>query len=186
MKRRSLTIAQWMGLTAILAVNAALVRSFVVHEMFYGGILLFIALQVGLWCLLHSRGRHLRFWLGFEVSGMTAVLVLFSCELFPGSPLNRLVMSYTEIAVNLAFTHLPTPLADHFDEHLDQLLAVAYFVPELVVVLLGGMIAACLFPRGLTVCSIILMQRRWPVAEDSGRGPYASHRPAAGASARSC
>lgn len=38
----------------------------------------------------------------------------------------------------------------------------------------------------LTVCSIILMQRRWPVDEDSGRGPYASHRPAAGASDRSC
>ena len=38
----------------------------------------------------------------------------------------------------------------------------------------------------LTVCSIILMQRRWPVDEDSGRGPYASHRPDAGASDRSC
>jgi RNA polymerase sigma factor (TIGR02999 family) len=29
---------------------------------------------------------------------------------------------------------------------------------------------------GLTVCSIILMQRRLSVGVDSGRGPYASHR----------
>jgi hypothetical protein len=55
-----------MGLTAVLAVNAGLVRAFVVQEMFYGGILIFIALQVGLWLLLRSRGRVRGFWLGFE------------------------------------------------------------------------------------------------------------------------
>jgi len=137
-----------MGLTAVLAVNAALVRAFVVEEMFYGGILIFIALQVGLWCLVHSRGRLRRFWLGFEISGIAAVLLLFSCELFPGSPLNRLVMSYTDIAVNLGFSRLPTPLADHLDDHWDLFLAVVYFVPELVAALLGGMIAACLVRMG--------------------------------------
>jgi hypothetical protein len=132
-----------MGLTAILAVNAALVRAFVVQEMFYGGILMFVALQLGLWCLLHSRGRLHRFWLGFEVFGMTAVLLLFSCELFPSSPLARLVMSYTDVAANLALTHLPIRLADHLDERWDLFFAVVYFVPELVAALLGGMIAAC-------------------------------------------
>lgn len=158
MRRPRLTIARWMGLTAILAVNGALVRAFVVQEMFYGGILIFIALQVGLWCLLHSRGRLRRFWLGFDVSGITAVLVLFSCELFPGSPLNRPVMSYTDIAANLAFTHLPTPLADHLDEHWDLFLAVVYFVPELVAALLGGMIAACLVLTGPTPARTILRE----------------------------
>ena len=64
MRRPRLTIARWMGLTAILAVNAALVRAFLVDEMFCGGILIFFALQVGLWCLLQSRGRLRRFWLG--------------------------------------------------------------------------------------------------------------------------
>jgi hypothetical protein len=149
MKPRRLTIARWMGLIAVLSVNAALVRAFVVQEMFIGGILIFMVLQLGLLCFLRSRGRHRRFWLGFEVSGMAAVLVLFSCEFFPDSPLNRLVMSYTSIALNLAFNHLTTPLADHFDEHQDQLLTVVYFVPELVAALLGGMIAACLIPTGL-------------------------------------
>jgi hypothetical protein len=42
------------------------------------------------------------------------------------------MVSYTEIAFALTSTHLPTLLADHFEEHLDQLLAVVYFVPELV------------------------------------------------------
>ena len=96
------------------------------------------------------------FWLGFEISGIVAVLVLFSCELFPSSPWNRLVMSYTAIIANLAFTHLPTPLADHLDEHWDLFLAVVYFVPELVATLLGGMITACLIPRGLTPARTIL------------------------------
>ena len=37
-----------------------------------------------------------------------------------------------------------------------------------------------------TVCSINLMQRRLPGVEDSEKGPYASPRPDAGASSRSC
>jgi hypothetical protein len=138
-----------MGLIAILAVNAALVRAFVLQEMFCGGILIFIALQVGLCCLLRSRGWRHRFWLGFEVSGTTAVLVLFSCELFPNSPLTRVLMSYTEMAANLAFANLCTPLSNHFDDHQDHLLAIIYFMPEFVAALLGGMIAARLIPKGL-------------------------------------
>jgi len=158
MRRRHFTIAQWMGLTAVLAVNGALVRAFVVEEMFYGGILIFIALQAGLWCLLHSRGRARRFWLGFEVSGVAAILAMIACEVFPDSALNRLLMSYTDIAANLAFSRLPTPLADYLDEHQDQLLAVVYFAPELVAALLGGMIAAFLVHMGQTPARTVLRE----------------------------
>ena len=146
MKPQRLTIARWMGLIAVLSVNAALVRAFVVQEMFIGGILIFMALQLGLLGFLRSRGRHRRFWLGFEVSGMAAVLALFSCEFLPDSPMNRMVLSYTSTVEELAFTHLPTPLSDYLDEHQDMLLVIAYFMPELIVALLGGMIAACLLP----------------------------------------
>jgi hypothetical protein len=149
MRRPRLTIARWMGLTAIFAVNAALVRAFVVREMFHGGILIFVALQVGLWYLPRSRGRLRRFWLGFEASGIATVLFLLSCEFFPGSPLNRPVMAYTGIVGNLAFAHLPARLADHLDEHWDLFLAVVYFLPELAAALLGGMIAAFPVPTGL-------------------------------------
>jgi hypothetical protein len=153
MRRPRVTIARWMGLIAILALNAGLVRAFVAQEMFYGGILIFIALQVGLSCLLRSRGRVRRFWLGFEISGVAAVLVLFSCEVFPDSALNRLLMTYTDISASLASSHLPTPLADHLDEHWDLFLAVVYFVPEITSALVGGTIAVSL--RRMTMRSAV-------------------------------
>jgi hypothetical protein len=146
MKPRHLTIARLMGLIAVLSLNAALVRAFIVQEMFMGGIVMMMVLQLGLWCFLKSRGRHRRFWLGFEVAGTVAVLVLFSCDFLPDSLLNRLVLAYTHFAYNLAFTHLPTSLSDYCDEHQDLLLVNFYFVPELIAGLLGGMIA-CLLPR---------------------------------------
>ncbi len=144
------TIAQWIGFTAVLALNAAIVRAFVVQEMFCGGILIFVALQVGLWCLLHSGGAVRRFWLGFELFGVGATVAVFACEVFPESVLNRLLTSYVGFATNLAFSHLPMPLEDHFDQHQDQLLAVVYFMPELVAALLGGMIAGGLDRWGQT------------------------------------
>jgi hypothetical protein len=149
------TIAQWMGFTAVLALNAALVRAFVVQEMFCGVILIFIALQVGLWCLLQSGGTVRRFWLGFELFGVGATVAMIACEVFPESALSRLLMSYVGFATNLAFSHLfshlPVPIEDHFDQHQDQLLAVVYFLPELVAALLGGMIARGLDRSGQTL-----------------------------------
>ncbi len=142
------TIAQWMGFTAVLALNAALVRAFVVQQIFEGAILIFIALQVGLLCLLRSAGAVRRFWLGFEVFGVSSVAAIVACEVFPESALNRLLMSYVDFATNLAFSHLPVPLADHVDEHQGQLFAVVYFIPELGAALLGGVIAGCLCRSG--------------------------------------
>jgi hypothetical protein len=89
---------------------------------------------------------------------MVAVLILFSCELFPGSPSDRLVTSYTEIVASLAFTHLPTSLADRLDEHWDYFLAVVYFMPEVIAALLGGIIAACLTLRGMTPARTIVRE----------------------------
>jgi hypothetical protein len=143
MRKPRPTIAQWMALIAILAVNAALFRAFVVDEMFIGGILILIALQLGLGCYFRRQGRVRRFWLGFEVAGMASVLVLFSCELLPDLPLNRLVMSYTDFAVNVVSAHIPTRGADYLlDDRVDVFLAVVYFLPELIAALVGGMIAA--------------------------------------------
>jgi hypothetical protein len=51
--------------------------------MFYGGILIFITLQIGLWCFLRSYGIARRFWLGFEVSGVASVLAMIACEVIP-------------------------------------------------------------------------------------------------------
>lgn len=162
MKPLRFTIAQWMGFTAVLALNAALVQAFVVQQMFIGVILIFIAVQLGLGCLLHSGGTLRRFWLGFEVFGVAAIIAMFACELFPKSALNRLLMSYVDFATNLAFSHLPTPLEDHFDQNQDQLLAVVYFVPELVAALFGGIIVRCLDRSGRCPC----VQTRSTLARD--------------------
>ena len=77
------------------------------------------------------------------------VLVLFSCDLFPGSRLTHLLMLYTDLAHDLADMHLPSPLVRFIQEKPDLFDAVVYSVPELISALLGGTTAACLAPRGL-------------------------------------
>lgn len=145
--RPRVTIARWMGLTAALAVNIALARAFNVQEMFCGVILIFAAMQVGFWYFLHSRGRARRFWLGFEIGGVVSTFAMAACELFPKSTLNRLLMAYTNIAVNLAYARLPAPMEDDLDAHYDFLLAPIYFVPEMIAAVLAGGAAVCLISR---------------------------------------
>ena len=167
MKRPSMTIARWMGVTAVLAVNAALVRAFVVQEMFCGGILIFVALQVGLWCLLRSQGRVRRFWMGFEVFGVASVLAMFSCEIIPTSALAGVVISYTDLAIDFATSQLPTLLVDQLDEHWQLFLAIVYFVPELLVALLGGAIATWMIRRSQTDERIAVQESPPPLASSS-------------------
>ena len=135
------TIARSMALTAALALNIALVRAFIVQEMFCGVILIFVVLQLGLWRLYQGRGRTRRFWIGFEIGGVAATLALVACEVVPESNLNRLQMAYMNAVLNLAFGHLPASLADDLDVHDDLLLATIYFVPQMVAAGLGGAIA---------------------------------------------
>ena len=142
------TIAQGMGLTAALSAERRARACLCLPADVRSAILIFIALQVGLWCLRCSAGTVRRFWLGFEVIGVSSIAAMFACEVFPDSALNRFLMSYVDFATNLAFLHLPVPLADHVDEHQDQLLAVVYFIPELVAALLGGVTAGCLYRSG--------------------------------------
>ena len=143
MKRPQITIATGMVLTAILAVDAGLIRAFFVQEMFHGGLLIFIALQVGLWRFLRSREHARRFWLGFEVCGLASVLLLLGAELWPESRWNACVTASIDGAYTLASNHLPASLADSLiDEHLDLFLAVVYFVPELGAALVGGAICS--------------------------------------------
>ena len=150
--RLQYTIARGIGLIAIIAINAALIRSFFVQEMFCGLILIFFALQVGLGCLFRSRGRSRRFWLGFETAGAMTVLSLFASEIFPDLSISQMLIKWltwhTNIAAALAWEHLPSPLYDSlFDDYNDLFLAVIDFLPELFTALLGGFFAACLFSK---------------------------------------
>ena len=73
----------------------------------------------------------------------------------PGMMLSRgqsiTVTPYADLADEPEVTHLPASLSRSLGNELwDLHLAFVYFVPVFVAALLGGMIAACLIPRGLT------------------------------------
>ncbi len=137
-----------MGWIAIIAANLALIQNmFEGHELAECAFIL-VALQVGLWGLIRSRGRLRRFWAGFEIPSMAAVLFLLLC---PSEQLDQFVTPYRDIADELEVTYLPTTLAGSLGNELWGLdLAFVYFVPVFITSMLGGMIAAWLIPRGLT------------------------------------
>jgi hypothetical protein len=147
MSRRGSTIARGMGWIAVIALNAGLVRAFLVQEMFCGVILLLFAMQVGLWRLLGTRGRIRGFWAGFVASGASAFLAMVLCEVLPGSILDHLLLSYTMAAMEWALNGLPAPIADYLDAHQDQLVTAIDFLPELALCLVGGWIGAWILPR---------------------------------------
>ena len=148
MMRHRLTIARWLGLTAIIAVYLALFRGLGDRRVIVGGDLILVALQVGLWCLLRSGWRLRRFWAGFVVPNMAAVLALLLC---PPPLVDRLMTPFTDVADEFEVTYLPASLSGSLgDELWDLHLAVVYFVPVFIAALLGGMIAARLLPGGLT------------------------------------
>ena len=141
MQRPRFTIARWMGITAVVAVNAAVARSFYGDPTFYLAILGFVALQVGLACFLRSRGRARRFWLGFEIAGVVITLVLILADI-PDGPLLRLFNSYADFAYRVLDE---LQLGDYFaDDHLEWFLVVFYFLPGLILALLGGTTAVVL------------------------------------------
>lgn len=148
MGRFRFTMARWMVVTGVFALNAGLVRAFMVEEKISGGILIFLVLQVGLWRFLRSRGPARRFWLGFEISGVASVLALFACEVFPA--LTRLAGWYVDTAFNLVFSCLPTLIDDLVMERQDGFLVVVYFLPELLASVMGGIVALRLDRMGRT------------------------------------
>ena len=107
MKRRRITIIQWLGLTAIIAVNLAWFRSFGNRRLFEGLDLIFIALQVSS-CLLRSREGLRRFWSGFAALILAAGLALLLCgPLLLDAPL---APYYSDVIDYLEVTYLPAKL----------------------------------------------------------------------------
>ena len=94
MNRPRFTIGHLMLAILVIAVNAGLIRAFFLQGMFSGVILLFFAMQVGLFLLLHSKGRARCFWVGFGGAGIAVVLALFLCDLFEDSAFTRCVSLY--------------------------------------------------------------------------------------------
>jgi hypothetical protein len=62
--------------------------------------------------------------------------------------LERLVAWYPGAGSDLCYHFLPSPIDDRLMQHWDWFLAVVFFLPELLVAALGGLLAACLFKAG--------------------------------------
>ena len=144
MKPFRFTIAQIMVATAVLAVNAGLIRAFLVQEMFQGAILIIFALQAGLWLSLRSRGRWRRFWLGFEVTGVATIFALFVAEEGPDSALNRLIHGAVRACYDVIQSHFPTWVDDLVIDHQGISSPLIFFLLEIAVAVLGGALAAWL------------------------------------------
>jgi hypothetical protein len=143
MKRPCMTIGRLMIAILVIALNAGLIRAFFIQAMFTGLILLFFAMQVGLFFLLRSQGRGRHFWVGFEIAGFVTVVALFGCELLPNSALGRCASSYETFCMDTVVEspQIPEPFADFLMKNPDLLDAVVFFAPELLTASLGGIVA---------------------------------------------
>jgi hypothetical protein len=148
MRRVRFTILRWMIASAILAANIGWVRFWLLDRAGYVlsfSFLNFFALQVGLLASLTSRGWAHRFWLGFEVAGLGATLISL-CYL-PGMPLERMFQDYVDLASELSYLSLPTPVDHWLAQHWDTFEAIDYFLTQLLAAMCGGLFAACVFKK---------------------------------------
>src|ERR1700761_2438045 len=105
MTRHRQTIARWMGLTAILALDMALVRTIATRRFFNGGDLIFLVLQAGLWFLFRSQGRLRRFWAAFVGVFAVAALVVLFCDALLDDLLDS--TGFNDLIDWLEITYLP-------------------------------------------------------------------------------
>ncbi len=162
MNRPRFTIGHLMLAILVIAVNAGLIRAFFLQGMFSGVILLFFAMQVGLFLLLHSKGRARCFWVGFGGAGIAVVLALFLCDLFEDSAFTRCVSLYQMLVEDalVESPQMPASVAEFLMNHPDLLDAAVFFPPEFVIASLGGCLAILVDPGP---------RRRGPGARPPGR-----------------
>jgi hypothetical protein len=109
---------------------------------------IFPTLFFGLWSLFRSRGRLRRFWVGFVIPCMAAILGLLVC---PPPLLDRFITPYTDMADLFEITYLPPRLVGSLGNELWGLhLAIVYFLPVLVAALTAGMVGRWLIPAAPT------------------------------------
>lgn len=149
------TIRRLMTAIAVFGVNIGLLRTYLLTEqsgehldLFNYWLLMFFALQFGLWRYLRTVGWRRRFYLGFEICGLAATVAVqgwFASDI-------DLDNWYTGAASDLCYLWLPRRV-DAFlihEQHWDWFLAVIYSLPELFAATLGGLFAVCVFrSRGI-------------------------------------
>lgn len=157
MRPQRSTIAGMMAVVVFVALDCFALRT---PEFYIGVCLIGVVMQVGLFAVLRSRGRRRRFWIGFEMTGLGALLAYVAwCRadyrafnLWPYAILERIYG---------ALQHLPPDALRWCSEHgflihpqnqlrvyeLVVAFEVAYGVPMLLLAISGGVLAANLGSR---------------------------------------
>jgi membrane protein YqaA with SNARE-associated domain len=158
-----LSISNLMIAAGVIAVNFAAARALLsIHRLaFVGAVLIGLALQVGLFRLIRSRGHARNFWIGFVAAGSLALMCFVWAMLTPptgmrqtnpsdrvtyyhtpGSAMWRLWCDYN----NFAATNLvPLPGSYRFlgmatGNMPTATLAVIGFAPQVLIAALGGLL----------------------------------------------
>jgi hypothetical protein len=157
MRLPQITTAGMMAVVVLAAVDCSLIRFW---DAFAGGLLMGLALQVGLLGLPLSRGRGRRFWVGFEATGLAALLIYVPCHrVF----FTQVIVPWTYHlfgAINRAMTHLSYGALVWYRRHLFinpggalrtidviALQEVSFGLPMLLLASVGGLLAVLLAKR---------------------------------------
>ncbi len=149
MKLPRSSIAMLMGVIGIVALNMAVGR--VIYEFLpwrlAGAFLIGVVVQVGLFCLVCSRGRQrlYAFWSGLELGGLLG-LTSFLYARVPDSWVGSLWEAYAVFVDDLLLTHFGFSVLKRGPEDPVMLVTVAVcaFLPQFLMALIGGFLGLSL------------------------------------------
>jgi hypothetical protein len=143
MKRSRYSIAMLMGVVLIVAMNLTIARSIygLVPWRLAGIFLIGIVLQVGLFCLICSRGRPrpYAFWTGVEFGALLGMTTFLYARV-PDSWVGSFWDSYATFIDRILLTHFGFGVLNRGPEDPILLLTVAVFgfLPQFLMALVGG------------------------------------------------
>lgn len=171
---------------AVVALDCAVVP---VAESLAGGLLVGLALQVGLFRLVSSRGRARRFWGGFEATGLVMLILYMVGQLVRWPVMVRWPRAVLH-GLNGAASHLPPAALQWYLEHLfinpntplrviDVIVVFegSYGVPMLAIAAACGLVAALVGPRRGCRAGAGTFAREPAAGEPSERRPGSGTRP---------
>lgn len=151
MRLHKFTTSGMMAVVVLAAVDCYLIRFW---DALAGALLMGLALQFGLFLLLRSRARGRRFWVGFEGTGLAALLIYLPCHRFF---FTQIIVPWTfqvSGSIDRAMRYLPYHVFGWYRRHLFinpnnalriidliALQEVSFGLPVLLLASVGGLLA---------------------------------------------
>ena len=136
-----------MALVAILAVDSTALRSFLVGGL-EGFLVIGLGLQVGLLCMIASHGSVRRFWIGFEASGLLAMIAYVGLAMLAPESMDLFFIN----GMNFLARQVPSAVVQQIivEEQSETLTTILMLqeallgLPQLLVALSGGVLVLIL------------------------------------------